>query len=123
MSMSFRRRHIRLVPARLQNYLSSTRRRRLLAFLPALALAAAVLPTNPARAVSQGDLQAQVDRLGLEMSILDEQYNQASIHLAKLQSQIRYATATVERAQAERASLQRTASAQAAAIYKAGAPQ
>ena len=85
--------------------------------------AAGVLPATPARGDSQADVQEQVDRLGSEMSILDEQYNQATIRLVKVESQVRDATASVARTQADRASLQKAASAQAAAIYKAGAPQ
>jgi cell wall-associated NlpC family hydrolase len=85
--------------------------------------AAGFLPATPARGDSQADVQAQVDRLGSEMSILDEQYNQATIRLVKVESQVRDATASVARTQADRASLQKAASAQAAAIYKAGAPQ
>ena len=73
-------------------------------------------------AATQKEVQAQIDKLGAEISDLDEQYNQASIHLQKVQSQIQDSQNQSARAQADFLALQKVASAQAAAIYRAGAP-
>ena len=94
-----------------------------IALLPAvLGLVALTLPALPARAATQGQVQAQIDKLAAEISVLDEQYNLAAIHLQKVQSQIKDSEAASLRAQQERAALQKVASAQAAAVYRAGPP-
>jgi peptidoglycan DL-endopeptidase CwlO len=80
------------------------------------------LPPAPVAATSQKEVQAQIDKLGSEISDLDEQYNQASIHLQKVQSQIQDSESQGAKAQADFLALQKVASAQAAAIYRAGAP-
>jgi cell wall-associated NlpC family hydrolase len=80
------------------------------------------LPSAPVAAATQKEVQAQIDKLGAEISDLDEQYNQASIHLQKVQSQIQDSQNQSSRAQADFLALQKVASAQAAAIYRAGAP-
>ena len=80
------------------------------------------LPSAPVAAATQKEVQAQIDKLGAEISDLDEQYNQASIHLQKVQSQIQDSENQSERAQTDFLALQKVASAQAAAIYRAGAP-
>ena len=80
------------------------------------------LPSAPVAAATQKEVQAQIDKLGAEISGLDEQYNQASIHLQKVQSQIQDSQNQSSRAQADFLALQKVASAQAAAIYRAGAP-
>src|SRR5437660_2957904 len=94
-----------------------------IALLPAvLGLVALALPALPVRAATQGQVQAQIDKLAAEISVLDEQYNLAAIHLQKVQSQIKDSEAASLRAQQERAALQKVASAQAAAVYRAGPP-
>jgi cell wall-associated NlpC family hydrolase len=80
------------------------------------------LPSAPVAAATQKDVQAQIDKLAAEISDLDEQYNQASIHLQKVQSEIQDSQNQGARAQADFLALQKVASAQAAAIYRAGAP-
>jgi len=80
------------------------------------------LPSASVAAATQKEVQAQIDKLGAEISDLDEQYNQASIHLQKVQSQIQDSENQSERAQTDFLALQKVASAQAAAIYRAGAP-
>jgi cell wall-associated NlpC family hydrolase len=80
------------------------------------------LPSAPVAAATQKEVQAQIDKLGAEISDLDEQYNQASIHLQKVQSQIQDSQNQGAKAQADFLALQKVASAQAAAIYRAGAP-
>jgi cell wall-associated NlpC family hydrolase len=84
------------------------------------------LPSAPVAAATpaatQKDVQAQIDKLAAEISDLDEQYNQASIHLQKVQSQIQDSENQGAKAQADFLALQKVASAQAAAIYRAGAP-
>jgi cell wall-associated NlpC family hydrolase len=80
------------------------------------------LPSAPVAAATQKDVQAQIDKLGAEISDLDEQYNQASIHLQKVQSEIQDSQNQGAKAQADFLALQKVASAQAAAIYRAGAP-
>src|SRR6266571_8226891 len=98
-------------------------RLRALACLPAaVALLVATLPAHPVAAATQGQVQAQIDQLAAEIADLDEQYNQASIHLQRVQSQIQDSKAQSAKAQADFAALQKVASAQAAAIYRAGAP-
>jgi cell wall-associated NlpC family hydrolase len=98
-----------------------------LACLPALlGLLVTGLPLAPVAAATpaatQKDVQAQIDKLAAEISDLDEQYNQASIHLQKVQSQIQDSENQGAKAQADFLALQKVASAQAAAIYRAGAP-
>jgi cell wall-associated NlpC family hydrolase len=101
----------------------SRRSVRALACLPAaLALIVTALPWLPAGAASQKDVQAQIDKLAAEISDLDEQYNQASIHLQKVQSEIQDSQGQSAKAQIDFLALQKVASAQAAAIYRAGAP-
>src|SRR5437879_1919390 len=100
---------------------------RALACLPALlGLLVIGLPSAPVGAATpaatQKDVQAQIDKLAAEISDLDEQYNQASIHLQKVQSEIQDSQNQGARAQADFLALQKVASAQAAAIYRAGAP-
>ena len=95
---------------------------RALACLPALVLLVMGLPSAPVAAATQKDVQAQIDKLAAEISDLDEQYNQASIHLQKVQSQIQDSENQGAKAQADFLALQKVASAQAAAIYRAGAP-
>ena len=102
---------------------SWVRRASRLTFLPAVVgLVALTLPALPVQAATQGQVQAQIDKLAAEISVLDEQYNLAAIHLQKVQSQIQDSEAASQRAQQDRAALQRVASAQAAAVYRAGAP-
>src|SRR5882757_4566064 len=99
---------------------------RALACLPALlGLLVTGLPSAPAAATpaaTQKDVQAQIDKLAAEISDLDEQYNQASIHLQKVQSEIQDSQNQGAKAEADFLALQKVASAQAAAIYRAGAP-
>lgn len=80
------------------------------------------LPTRPAGAVTQAQVQAQIDRLSSEIATLDEQYNQAEIHLQQVQAQIADDKAFSSKAATSRAQLVQVASQQAAAIYKVGAP-
>jgi cell wall-associated NlpC family hydrolase len=80
------------------------------------------LAPPPVAATSQKDVQAQIDKLAGEIAILDEEYNQASIHLQKVQSEIQDTQAQGAKAQTDFLALQKVASAQAAAIYRAGAP-
>lgn len=87
-----------------------------------LSLVALALPPLPVRAATQGQVQAQIDKLAAEISVLDEKYNLAAIHLQKVQSQIKDSETASLRARQERAALQKVASAQAAAVYRAGAP-
>ncbi|TMK50118.1 MAG: hypothetical protein E6G66_07955 [Actinobacteria bacterium] len=109
-------------PSRLRQVLGS-RSLRVLACLPGLlCLLVTGLPSAPVAAATQKEVQAQIDKLGAEISDLDEQYNQASIHLQKVQSQIQDSQNQSARAQSDFLALQKVASAQAAAIYRAGAP-
>ncbi len=118
MSVAWRRMRIsRLRPGRRSRPLLAVAL--LVAALPLLVVA---LPAMPAPAATQKDVQAQIDKLAAEISDLDEQYNQASIHLQKVQSQIEDSKGQSAKAQADFLALQKVASAQAAAIYRAGAP-
>src|SRR5256885_6232966 len=109
-------------PSRLRQVLAS-RPLRVLACLPGLlGLLVTGLPSAPVAAATQKEVQGQIDKLGAEISLLDEQYNQASIHLQKVQSQIQDSQNQGARAEADFLALQKVASAQAAAIYRAGAP-
>ena len=83
---------------------------------------ALALPAPPAAAATQNQVQAQIDRLASEIAAIDEDYNQASIHLQKIQSQIEDTLGQSAKAQTDFLALQKVASAQAAAIYRAGAP-
>ena len=96
---------------------------RALACLAASAvLLVATLAPQGATAATQGQVQAQINQLAAEIADLDEQYNQASIHLQDVQSKIADSKAQSAKAQADFTTLQKVASAQAAAMYKAGAP-
>src|ERR1700737_235281 len=87
---------------------------RALACLPALlGLLVTGLPSAPVAPPTQKDLQGQIDKLAAEISDLDEQYNQASIHLQKVQSQIQDSQNQGAKAQADFVVLQKVASAQA----------
>src|SRR2546423_2582686 len=109
-------------PSRRRPVLAS-RPLRVLACLPGLlGLLIMGLPSAPVAAATQKEVQAQIDKLAAEISDLDEQYNQASIHLQKVQSQIQDSQNQGAKAQADFLALQKVASAQAAAIYRAGAP-
>lgn len=81
-----------------------------------------ILPEVAAPAASQAQVQAQIDKLAGQIAALDEQYNESTIHLAKLESQISDTRATSAKAQADFHDLQKVASSQAAAVYKAGPP-
>jgi len=101
----------------------ASRSLRVVACLPGLlGLLVTGLPSVPVAAATQKDVQAQIDKLGAEISDLDEQYNQASIHLQKVQSEIQDSQNQGAKAEADFLALQKVASAQAAAIYRAGAP-
>jgi cell wall-associated NlpC family hydrolase len=93
-----------------------------LSILSAVAVALPLLPTAPAGATSQGQVQAQIDSLGNRISVLDEQYNEATIHLQSVQAQIQDSRATSAKAAADRAGLVKIATAQAVAVYTQGAP-
>lgn len=80
------------------------------------------LPSPPVAAATQKDVQAQIDRLAGEIANLDEEYNQAAINLQKVQSAIQDSEAQGAKARSDFLALQKVASAQAAAIYRAGAP-
>jgi cell wall-associated NlpC family hydrolase len=103
----------------------ASRRARVPGVLIALASAVAAVPLllpGAARATSQAQVQAQIDSLGNQISVLDEQYNEASIHLQSVQSQIADSKAGSAKAEAARAALVKIATAQAVAIYRQGAP-
>jgi cell wall-associated NlpC family hydrolase len=111
------------MPTPRRRHVLSRRPLRALACLPALlGLLVMGLHSAPVAAATQKDVQAQIDKLAAEISDLDEQYNQASIHLQKVQSQIQDSENQGAKAQADFLALQKVASAQAAAIYRAGAP-
>ncbi|HEU5004085.1 MAG TPA: NlpC/P60 family protein [Actinomycetota bacterium] len=88
----------------------------------ALAVLAPTLPPQSAGAVSQATVQAQIDTLSSKIATLDEEYNQAEIHLQQVQAQINDDKALSAKAQGTRAELVQVASQQAAAFYKVGAP-
>jgi cell wall-associated NlpC family hydrolase len=101
----------------------SGRALRALVCLPAvIGLLVMALPSPPVAAATQKDVQAQIDKLAGEIANLDEEYNQATIHLQKVQSEIQDSQAQGSKAQTDFLALQKVASAQAAAIYRAGAP-
>src|SRR5256714_6586846 len=111
------------MPPSRRRLLLASRSLRVVACLPGLlGLLVTGLPSVPVAAATQKDVQAQIDKLATEISDLDEQYNQASIHLQKVQSQIQDSQNQSAKAQADFLALQKVASAQAAAMYRAGAP-
>jgi cell wall-associated NlpC family hydrolase len=93
-----------------------------LAILSAVAVVLPLLAVQPAGATSQAQVQAQINSLGDRISVLDEQYNEAAIHLQSVQAQIQDSRATSAKAEADRAGLVKIATAQAVAVYKQGAP-
>lgn len=92
------------------------------AIISAVAFAVPLLAAPPAAATSQAQVQAQINALADKIAALDEQYNEAEIHLQSVQAQIRDARAASAKAEADRASLAQVATAQAIAVYKQGAP-
>jgi len=81
-----------------------------------------LLGQAPAAATSQAQVEAQINSLGNRISVLDEQYNEATIHLQSVQNQITDSRAGSAKAEADRAALVQIATQQAVAIYKQGAP-
>src|SRR3979490_3512008 len=83
------------------------------ACLAAVGMLGTGLPSAPVAAATpaatQKDVQAQIDKLAAEISQLDEQYNQASIHLQKGQSEIKDSEKQGARAQADFLALQKVA--------------
>ena len=114
------------LPPPTQSHLPLLRRGRIpvgvVGLLAMVGLVLPVLGAAPAAAATQAQVQAQIDRLGTQIAILDEQYNTATIHLQQLQTQIHDSQAASAQAESNRAALQAVASQQAAAIYKEGAP-
>lgn len=120
------RRWYRGVPDSLQGHQPPGHRLRVPGLIgAALAVLAVALPglgVLPADATSQAQVQAQINSLATRISVLDEQYNQATIHLQNLEHQIQDSRTASARAQADRSGLVKLASAQAAAMYREGAP-
>jgi cell wall-associated NlpC family hydrolase len=97
--------------------------RRILAAICMVVSMLSILPAETAQALpSRASVQAERDRLAVEIATLDEEYNLAVIQLSKVESQIRNASAQKAQADAHLAELRKTTSARAAAIYRAGVP-
>ncbi|HWD09986.1 MAG TPA: NlpC/P60 family protein, partial [Actinomycetota bacterium] len=92
------------------------------AIAAAIALVLPLLGQAPAAATSQGQVEAQINSLGNRISVVDEQYNEATIHLQSVQNEISDSRAESAKAQATRAAVVQIATQQAVAIYKQGAP-
>ncbi len=83
----------------------------------------AVLPAPTAEAlVSRADVQKELDSLGKEIAILDEEYNLSRIQLTKVEQQIRDLRSRAEKAEAELQGLRDQVSARAASVYRSGIP-
>jgi peptidoglycan DL-endopeptidase CwlO len=76
-----------------------------------------VLAAPSAKAV-----QADIDRLGDDIASLNEDYNEARIRLAKLESQSRDLTRKSAEAEKQAKTLRQVASRRAASVYQAGVP-
>lgn len=96
--------------------------RKLAATFLILALVA-VLPAPTVEAlVSRADAQKELDSLGREIAILDEEYNLSRIQLTKVEQQIRDLRSRAEKAEAELQGLRDQVSARAASVYRSGIP-
>ncbi|MBW3589913.1 MAG: C40 family peptidase [Actinobacteria bacterium] len=96
--------------------------RKLAATFLILALVA-VFPAPTAEALpSRGDVQKQLDSLGREIAILDEEYNLSRIQMTKVEQQIRDLRSRGEKAEAELQGLRNQVSARAASAYRRGVP-
>ena len=96
--------------------------RKLAATFLILALVA-VFPAPTAEALpSRGDVQKQLDSLGREIAILDEEYNLSRIQLTKVEQQIRDLRLRGEKAEAELQGLRDQVSTRAASVYRSGIP-
>lgn len=83
----------------------------------------AVIPATTVKAQpARGDIQKELDRLGKEISVLNEEYNVARIQLTKVEQAIRDLKLRQERAGTDIAALRGQASERAAAVYKTGMP-
>lgn len=92
------------------------------AIVAAVAMVLPLLGQAPAVATSQAQVEAQINDLGNKIAVLDEQYNEATIHLQNVQNQIADSRSASAKAEASRAQVVQIATQQAIAIYKQGAP-
>ena len=96
--------------------------RKLAATFLILALVA-VLPAPTAEAlVSRADAQKELNSLGREIAILDEEYNLSRIQLTKVEQQIGDLRSRGKKAEAELQGLRDQVSARAASVYRSGIP-
>lgn len=91
---------------------------------PVLAVMALVLPLGGSAPLGAqpANPQAEIERLASQISSLDEDYNDARIHLNDVERQIRELEATKKEADETVATLRQTASERAAAAYRLGMP-
>lgn len=96
--------------------------RKLAATFLILALVA-VFPAPTAEALpSRGDVQKELDSLGREIAILDEEYNLSRLDLSRVEQEIRDIRLRGEKAEAELHSLREQVSDRAASVYRSGIP-
>jgi cell wall-associated NlpC family hydrolase len=96
--------------------------RRLAATILSVALLAVIPATTVKAQPSRGDIQKELDRLGNEISVVNEEYNLARIQLSKVEQEIKDLKVRQERAGTDIAALRGQASERAAAVYKTGMP-
>ncbi|HEX2259257.1 MAG TPA: NlpC/P60 family protein [Actinomycetota bacterium] len=82
-----------------------------------------LLPVTAVQAVpSRSGHQAEIERLSVQISQLDEDYNEARINLGKAQRQVQEARRAKQTADERLLALRKTASSRAAAAYRVGIP-
>jgi cell wall-associated NlpC family hydrolase len=92
--------------------------------ITAASLAFLLLPAAGVRAVpSRGSIEAEIEKIGQEISRLDEEYNVARIKLSKIESQIRDAQSQKAKADQHLGTLKQRSSERAAAVYRIGTPK
>jgi cell wall-associated NlpC family hydrolase len=98
--------------------------RRLAAVLTATFTFLFVVPTLGASAApSRASIQEEIDKLGQQVSRLDEDYNLARIKLTNIESQIRDTQSRKAKAESTLGTLRERNSQRAAAVYRVGTPK
>ncbi len=96
--------------------------RRLAATMLSIAILAGIPAVTVNAQPSRAGIEKEIESLGNEISVVNEDYNLARIQLAKVEREIRDLKTRQERAGSDMATLRGQASERAAAVYRSGMP-
>ncbi|HLF70440.1 MAG TPA: NlpC/P60 family protein [Actinomycetota bacterium] len=97
--------------------------RKMLAAISVVSTMLSVFPGTYAQASpTRATVQEQLDKLTTQIAIVDEEFNVARLDLARVEGKIREVQYTKASADSRVDALRKTASARAAAVYRAGVP-